>query len=288
MEPFQMDRMTEYGPAVRRGIRWSECSDTGAEGHADQPRQGAVPGDRHHQGRCLRLLHRDRPGDARRTSQAGRPPANAGPTVSSRRRSSKSTSRLGAGLVARGRSRTVGHHQLSDDRQSTGWPGSLSRPHWKCMCRNGDSSDCGGKPGPATRMVFDLDPGDGRDRCRSCVEVARAVRDLMDDIGLTVVSGDQRQQGAASVCPAGRHRSAPRGASTLAQACCAATGSGHADAGDSDHDQEPARRQGVPGLEPEQRGQDHRSRRIRCVGGTTRRSRRRVPGQNSMTRSCGS
>ena len=40
------------------------------------------------------------------------------------------------------------------------------------------------KPGPATRLVFDLDPGEGVTMAR-LAEVARAVRDLIADIGLT-------------------------------------------------------------------------------------------------------
>ena len=39
-------------------------------------------------------------------------------------------------------------------------------------------------PGPATRLVFDLDPGEGVKMKQLC-EVAQAVRDLMGDIGLT-------------------------------------------------------------------------------------------------------
>jgi bifunctional non-homologous end joining protein LigD len=42
-----------------------------------------------------------------------------------------------------------------------------------------------GKPGPATRLVFDLDPGEGV-TMPQLGEVANAVRELMDDIGLTV------------------------------------------------------------------------------------------------------
>src|SRR6202008_3455882 len=38
--------------------------------------------------------------------------------------------------------------------------------------------------GPATRLVFDLDPGEGVKMKQLC-EVAQAVRDLMGDIGLT-------------------------------------------------------------------------------------------------------
>jgi bifunctional non-homologous end joining protein LigD len=40
------------------------------------------------------------------------------------------------------------------------------------------------KPGPATRLVFDLDPGDGVTMAQ-LAEVAHAVRDLIDGIGLT-------------------------------------------------------------------------------------------------------
>ena len=42
-----------------------------------------------------------------------------------------------------------------------------------------------GKPGPANRLVFDLDPGEGVTMAQMA-EVAFAVRDLMEDIGLRV------------------------------------------------------------------------------------------------------
>ena len=42
----------------------------------------------------------------------------------------------------------------------------------------------GEQPGPATRLVFDLDPGDGVTMKQLC-KVAQAVKELMDDIGLT-------------------------------------------------------------------------------------------------------
>jgi len=42
-----------------------------------------------------------------------------------------------------------------------------------------------GRPGPANRLVFDLDPGDGVTMAQLC-EVAHEVRELMDDIGLRV------------------------------------------------------------------------------------------------------
>jgi bifunctional non-homologous end joining protein LigD len=42
-----------------------------------------------------------------------------------------------------------------------------------------------GKPGPANRLVFDLDPGEGVTMAQMG-EVALAVRELVDDIGMTV------------------------------------------------------------------------------------------------------
>ncbi len=42
-----------------------------------------------------------------------------------------------------------------------------------------------GRPGPANRLVFDLDPGEGVTMTQLC-EVAHAVRELMDDVGLRV------------------------------------------------------------------------------------------------------
>ena len=58
-------------------------------------------------------------------------------------------------------------------------------PQWRFISggRSGAGEDVV-KPGPATRLVFDLDPGDGVTMPQLC-EVAAAVRDLMGDIGLT-------------------------------------------------------------------------------------------------------
>ena len=56
-------------------------------------------------------------------------------------------------------------------------------PQWRFVAewtRGGESR----KPGPATRLVFDLDPGEGVTMSQ-LAEVARAVRDLIADIGLT-------------------------------------------------------------------------------------------------------
>jgi bifunctional non-homologous end joining protein LigD len=56
-------------------------------------------------------------------------------------------------------------------------------PQWRFVAewtRKGEDL----KPGPATRLVFDLDPGEGVTMAQ-LAEVARAVRDLIADIGLT-------------------------------------------------------------------------------------------------------
>ncbi|MFZ3292477.1 MAG: ATP-dependent DNA ligase [Mycobacterium sp.] len=56
-------------------------------------------------------------------------------------------------------------------------------PQWRFVAewtRKGEQL----KPGPATRLVFDLDPGEGVTMAQ-LAEVARAVRDLIADIGLT-------------------------------------------------------------------------------------------------------
>lgn len=58
-------------------------------------------------------------------------------------------------------------------------------PQWRFVA--GGRSGVGGDqvhPGPATRLVFDLDPGGGVTMKQLC-EVAQAVKELMDDIGLT-------------------------------------------------------------------------------------------------------
>jgi bifunctional non-homologous end joining protein LigD len=58
-------------------------------------------------------------------------------------------------------------------------------PQWRFVA--GGRSGAGGDtehPGPATRLVFDLDPGEGVKMTQLC-EVAQEVRDLMADIGLT-------------------------------------------------------------------------------------------------------
>jgi len=73
----------------------------------------------------------------------------------------------------------------------------------------------GDKPGPATRIVFDLDPGEGATMKQLC-RVAREVRDLIDDIGLTTYPLTSGSKGLHLYVPLGEPISS-RGASLLAR-----------------------------------------------------------------------
>jgi DNA ligase D-like protein (predicted ligase)/DNA ligase D-like protein (predicted polymerase)/DNA ligase D-like protein (predicted 3'-phosphoesterase) len=57
-------------------------------------------------------------------------------------------------------------------------------PQWRFVAQWTRSKAEELKPGPATRLVFDLDPGEGVTMTQLC-EVAHAVRELITDIGLT-------------------------------------------------------------------------------------------------------
>ena len=71
------------------------------------------------------------------------------------------------------------------------------------------------KPGPATRLVFDLDPGEGVTMPQLC-EVAHAVRDLIADIGLTTFPLTSGSKGLHLYTPLDDPVSS-RGASVLAR-----------------------------------------------------------------------
>ncbi len=70
-------------------------------------------------------------------------------------------------------------------------------------------------PGPATRLVFDLDPGEGV-KFRQLCEVATAVRDLMGDIGLTTYPLTSGSKGLHLYAPL-REPVSSRGAVVLAK-----------------------------------------------------------------------
>src|ERR1700744_5190526 len=71
------------------------------------------------------------------------------------------------------------------------------------------------KPGPATRLVFDLDPGEGV-TMPQIAEGARAVRDLVSDIGLTTYPVTSGSKGLHLYSPLDKPVSS-RGAVTLAK-----------------------------------------------------------------------
>lgn len=71
------------------------------------------------------------------------------------------------------------------------------------------------KPGPATRLVFDLDPGEGITMARMA-EVARGIRDLIADIGLTTFPVTSGSKGIHLYAPLDKPVST-RGAAVLAK-----------------------------------------------------------------------
>ena len=83
-------------------------------------------------------------------------------------------------------------------------------PQWRFADRNP-----GQKPGPATRLVFDLDPGEGVTMTR-LADVARAVRELVTDIGLTTYPVTSGSKGLHLYVPLDRPISS-QGAVTLAK-----------------------------------------------------------------------
>jgi DNA ligase D-like protein (predicted ligase)/DNA ligase D-like protein (predicted polymerase)/DNA ligase D-like protein (predicted 3'-phosphoesterase) len=89
-------------------------------------------------------------------------------------------------------------------------------PQWRFV--SGGRSGAGGdaeKPGPATRIVFDLDPGEGVSMKQLC-RVAREVRDLIDDIGLTTYPLTSGSKGLHLYVPLGEPISS-QGVSVLAR-----------------------------------------------------------------------
>ncbi|OBH04795.1 MULTISPECIES: ATP-dependent DNA ligase [unclassified Mycobacterium] len=71
------------------------------------------------------------------------------------------------------------------------------------------------KPGPATRLVFDLDPGEGVTMTQLC-EVAHAVREIMTDIGLTLFPLTSGSKGLHLYAPLDNPASS-KGATVLAK-----------------------------------------------------------------------
>ncbi|ORA79800.1 ATP-dependent DNA ligase [Mycobacterium malmoense] len=88
-------------------------------------------------------------------------------------------------------------------------------PQWRFVAEWTRSSAEVLKPGPATRLVFDLDPGAGVTMAQ-LAEVAHAVRDLIADIGLTTFAVTSGSKGLHLYTPLTEPVSS-KGATTLAK-----------------------------------------------------------------------
>ena len=88
-------------------------------------------------------------------------------------------------------------------------------PQWRFVAEWTRSGAQELKPGPATRLVFDLDPGEGV-TMEQLAEVARAVRDLITDIGLTTLPLTSGSKGLHLYTPLDEPVSS-RGATVLAK-----------------------------------------------------------------------
>src|ERR1700741_2030759 len=88
-------------------------------------------------------------------------------------------------------------------------------PQWRFVAEWTRSGAEELKPGPATRLVFDLDPGEGVTMAQ-LADVARAVRDLFADIGLTTFPLTSGSKGLHLYTPLDEPVSS-RGATVLAK-----------------------------------------------------------------------
>ncbi|ORV10955.1 ATP-dependent DNA ligase [Mycobacterium celatum] len=110
-------------------------------------------------------------------------------------------------------------YPIIDSRDGLAWIAQQAAlevhvPQWRFVAewtRNGEEL----KPGPATRLVFDLDPGEGVTMAQLAT-VARAVRDLMADIGLTTFPLTSGSKGLHLYAPLDKPVSS-RGAVVLAK-----------------------------------------------------------------------
>src|ERR1700677_4445306 len=117
-----------------------------------------------------------------------------------------------ASVVHRSRTTT---YPIIDSPTALAWIGQQAAlevhvPQWRFIGEPGEL-----KPGPATRLVFDLDPGDGVTMAQ-LAEVARAVRDLIADIGLTTFPLTRGSKGLHLYTPLNEPVSS-RGATVLAK-----------------------------------------------------------------------
>ena len=188
------------------------CRGRGRRAHAQavEPRQGAVPRGRVHQGRSHRLLRPDRARDAAPTSATGASPCAGSRMASTPGRSSRSAARrTGRTGSARApgpgdRGGAIDYCRLADLRQPRvgGQPGRARDPR---------------ADGPSRRHRR---PGDGRVRPRSrcarrrCASAPRSgcwIRDVLDGIGLEGLAKTSGSKGMQLYVPVNRPGSPTRG-----------------------------------------------------------------------------
>jgi bifunctional non-homologous end joining protein LigD len=112
-------------------------------------------------------------------------------------------------------------YPVIDTREGLAWIAQQASlevhvPQWRFVGTGGkEGAGSGMVPGPATRIVFDLDPGEDV-TFRQLREVACEVRDLMNDIGLTTYPLTSGSKGLHLYAPLADPISS-RGASVLAK-----------------------------------------------------------------------
>ena len=136
------------------------------------------------------------------------------------------------------------------------------------------------KPGPATRLVFDLDPGEGVTMAQ-LAEVARAVRDLIADIGLTTFPLTSGSKGLHLYSPLDKPVSS-RGAVVLAKLVAQQLERSTPELVTSTMTKSLRDGKVFLGLEPEQRFQDDDRAVLRC--GAAAPAHRRRPAHLGRTR----
>ena len=159
------------------------------------------------------------------------------------------------------RSRTI-VYPVIDTVAGLAWLGQQASlevhvPQWRFVrtAENTVGTEGDDEMGPATRLVFDLDPGDGVSLA-DCAEVAIAVRDMVAQIDLVAFAVTSGSKGIHVYVPLDRTLG-PGGASTVAKQVAGNLETLYPEPGDLHDGEGRARGQGVSGLEPEQPGQDH-------------------------------
>ncbi|EUA50819.1 eukaryotic and archaeal DNA primase small subunit [Mycobacterium xenopi 3993] len=156
-------------------------------------------------------------------------------------------------------------------------------PQWRFVAewtRNGEEL----KPGPATRLVFDLDPGEGV-TMRQLTDVARMIRDLIADIGLTTFPVTSGSKGIHIYAPLDKPVSS-RGAVVLAKRVAQQLEKAMPKLVTATMTKS-LRRARCSSTGARTTGRRRRSHRILCVAGHSRPWPRRAPGKNSTTPSFG-